>query len=112
MDTHPAKLPWLPAILYGLVVLGPCVALAGPAGLPPADWPALIVPTGRRLTLWLRTIGLASGVAAGGMGLGFLMALWLQRRRDTRWAGWRTLFVLVAPLPPMTHAIRLYSSPA
>ncbi|MCD6286986.1 MAG: hypothetical protein J7M39_13840, partial [Anaerolineae bacterium] len=105
MDTHPLKLRWLPAILYGLVVLGPCIALVDPAGLPLADWPALILPTGRRLTLWLRTIGLASGVAAGGMGLGFLMALWLQRRRGSRWAGWRILFVMLAPLPPMTHAM-------
>ena len=105
MNTHPSKLRWLPAILYGLVVLGPCVALVGPAGLPPADWPALIIPTGRRLTLWLRTIGLASGVAAGGMGLGFLIALGLRRRRGSRWAGWRALFALLAPLPPMTHAM-------
>jgi len=105
MDTHPSKLRWLTALVYGLVVLGPCVALADPAGLPPADWPALIIPTGRRLTLWLRSIGLASGVAAGGMGLGLLMALWLQRRHNPRWAGWRYLFILLAPLPPMTHAM-------
>jgi len=105
MDTHPSKLRWLQAFVYGLVVLGPCIALAGPVGVPLADWSALIVPTGRRLTLWLRSIGLASGVAAGGMGLGFLMALWLQRRRDTHWAGWRYLFALLAPLPPMTHAM-------
>ena len=105
MDTHPLKLRWLPAAIYGLVVLGPCIALVDPAGLPLADWPALILPTGRRLTLWLRTIALASGVAVGGMGLGFLMALWLQRRRGSRWAGWRMLFVLLAPLPPMTHAM-------
>jgi len=105
MDAHPSTLRWLPAAVFGLVVLGPCVALAGPTGVPLADLPALVIPTGRRLTLWLHSIGLASGVAAGGMGLGFLVALWLQRRRGSRRVRWHYLFALLAPLPPMTHAM-------
>jgi len=97
----------LPVLLYGLTVLGPVLALI--AGLllgdgpPPATWPELVLPTGRRLALWLRSIGLATSVAVCGLTVGTLVALRL--RRHTRWAGWPWLFAMLAALPPMTHAL-------
>lgn len=91
--------------LYLLVVIGPLVALVlSLRAVPLFDWPALLLPQGRRFLLWLRSVGLAAGVSLGGMGLGLIIALILRRRRGGPMAGLIWLFVLLAPLPSTTHA--------
>ena len=92
--------------LYLLVVLGPIVALLSDlARVNVSDWADLLFPNARQQQLWIRSVGLALAVAIAGMALGICGALWLQD-----WTtGWRTglrwSFLLLAPLPPVTHAM-------
>jgi iron(III) transport system permease protein len=91
--------------LYLLVVIGPLVALVvSLRGIPLVDWPGLLLPRGRRFLLWLRSVGLATGVSFGGMGLGLAIVLILRRRRGGPLADLRWVLLLLAPLPSTTHA--------
>ncbi|MBN1246061.1 MAG: iron ABC transporter permease [Anaerolineae bacterium] len=96
----------LVAGLYLLVVMGPFLALLTDlASVPVSDWLNLAWPNARQLKVWARSIALAGAVAGGGMGLGLLVALALQRWRGGWSAELRWFFVLLAPLPPVTHAM-------
>lgn len=91
--------------LYLLVVIGPVLALVVDLRtVSLLDWPALLLPRGRRFLLWLRSVGLAISVSLGGMGLGVIVALMLRRRRGGPLAGLPWILVLLAPLPSTTHA--------
>ncbi len=93
------------AALYVLIVTGPVLALlVSLRAVPASDWGRLMLPTGRQLRLWLRSIGLAAAVSVAAMGLGVLIALMLQRR-ETWLANLRWALVLLAPLPSLTHAM-------
>lgn len=99
-------LRWLGSSLYLLVVIGPVAALL-PAlrAVSTSGWPVLLLPSGRRLTLWLRSVGFAGAVAAAGMALGILVALQLWRWRAGRRTRLRWLFLVLAPIPPFVHAM-------
>jgi iron(III) transport system permease protein len=92
-----------------LLVLGPMVALLLNFGDSfvggESDWSSLLLPQGRRLTLLLRSIGLALAVAIGGILLSIFAAtaLWRWRRGPASYLRW-FLFVL-APIPPYLHAL-------
>ncbi|OGO14944.1 MAG: hypothetical protein A2Z14_16995 [Chloroflexi bacterium RBG_16_48_8] len=98
-----AYLPFL------LLVLGPMLALLLDFGdsilVGGSDWMTLLLPQGRRLTLLLRSIGLALAVAVGGILLSILAgtALWRWRRGPASFLRW-FLFVLT-PIPPYLHAL-------
>ena len=91
--------------LYVLIVIGPVVALGmSLLSVPLTDWLGLVLPTGRRFPIWVRSVGLAGAVGAGGTGLGLLIALVLRRRGNGRLAGLRWVLLVLAPLPATTHA--------
>lgn len=104
-------LSWKAPALFAfiIVVFGPLVVLAwGAASALLAghwDWLALVLPTGRRLALFARSVGLAATVAASGVALGIVAAtvLWRWRARGSTLLRW---FVLaLAPVPPYVHAL-------
>jgi iron(III) transport system permease protein len=95
--------------LFLLFVLGPVLVL-GYKGLESIlggemDWLALILPQGRRLTLLLRSVGLAAGVAFGGLVLGIPVAMLLWRYRSGPRAILRWLLLILVPIPPYLHAL-------
>jgi iron(III) transport system permease protein len=93
-------------VLYLIVVIGPALALLTDlASIPVADWLQLAAPSARQTRLWIRSVALAGAVAVGGMTLGLLVALALQRWREGWLVELRWTFLLLAPLPPVTHAM-------
>lgn len=95
------------AIFLGLV-FGPLLALGfelfrylGSS----SDWLKLVIPTGRRLWLLVRSLGLAAGVSLGGMILGTLIASVLWRYRSGTGLRLRWLPLILAPIPPYIHAL-------
>ncbi len=92
--------------IYLLLVTGPGLALLAYLGsVPLVEWPGLILPTGRRFALWWHSVGLAAAVAIAGMALGVLVALRLQQQRSGIPAKLRWGFLMLIPLPPVTHAM-------
>lgn len=95
-------------IFIGLV-FGPLLALGFELnrylGSGPGDWMKLAIPSGRRLTLLVRTLGLAAGVSVGGMILGTLTASVLWRYRTGMGSRLRWLPLILAPIPPYIHAL-------
>ena len=69
------------------------------------DLLALAWPRGRRLMLLIRSVGLALGVAAGGMTVGILVGTVLWRWRSGPWSSLRWLLLALAPVPPYVHAL-------
>ena len=105
-DLFTASGHWLLSLAYLVVVIGPIVALlSSSGGALPADWLSLIFPQGRRLSLWLQSVGLAAAVAIAGMLLGILIALRLREWRTGPAARLRWLFLILAPIPPYVHAM-------
>ena len=100
-----AILRW--AVLAGLL-FGPWLALLISTGAAVArgnvDWLLLALPTGRRLSLLLRSVGMCAAVAAIDLAVGVLIAcaVWSSRRR---WAWARWLPLALAALPPYIHAL-------
>ncbi len=93
------------AFAYVLLVLGPGLALCiGLSRIPPATWPDLLVPRGRRLDLLWRSGALAAAVALGAMATGSLAALRLMQWRGRARATLRWLILMFLPFPAVTHA--------
>lgn len=102
-------LQWFGLLVFVLIVLGPLLVLVVESGQSllggNSEWLKLAIPTGRRLILLLRSIGLAASVAAGGLVLGTLAGsvLW---RWDTGWGAYlRWLILVLALIPPYVHAL-------
>ena len=95
-------------IFLGLV-FGPLLALGFELdrylGSSPNDWVKLLIPSGRRLSLLVRSLGLAAGVSLGGMILGTLIASVLWRYRTGTGSRLRWLPLILAPIPPYIHAL-------
>ena len=95
-------------LLFGSVVFSPLVALVLASGQALAQgqsaWLRLILPSGRQLTLLLRSLGLSAGVALLDILLGLLIvcAAW---RWGRRWAWVRWLPLALLALPPYIHAL-------
>lgn len=100
---------WLTLAGYALVVLGPVIVLVAITVKSLATghlgWLHLAVPTGRRLALFLHSIGLALGVAAAAVTLGWVGAvfLWSWRRQAAAPLVW--LMLPLVALPPYIHAM-------
>ncbi len=101
--------PWLMLAAYASVVLGPVLVLliitvralmGGHLG-----WLYLAIPTGRRLGLYLNSIGLALGVSITAMALGWLGAvlLWSWRGQAAGLLMW--LILPLIALPRYMHAM-------
>lgn len=94
---------------FVLIVLGPLVVLLMKFGeslfAGHTDWLGLILPQGRRLTLLLRSIGLALGVSVGGLILGLLVALFMWRWRRGPLSIFRWFLLVLVPIPPYLHAL-------
>lgn len=94
---------------YVLFVLGPIfvliLKLGGSLLEGHPDWLALILPQGRRLTLLLRSIGLASSVAIGGTIVGILVGMLLWRWRRGPLSILRWFLLVLVPVPPYLHAL-------
>ncbi len=111
---RPAARRWLALGGYALGALGPVLVLLGAtiqalAGIGQAqtrvEWLSLALPLGRRLGLYLNSIGLALAVSAVATMLGWGTALFLWSGR--RWARSHLVW-LVLPLialPPYVHAL-------
>lgn len=103
--------PWrrVKLLIYLLLVLGPLLAMLFLTGRSLAggetEWLSLIIPTGRRLELFLTSIKLAAAVSLSGMALGILAGsrLWCMSGRAGLSARW--LVLLFAALPPYIHAL-------
>jgi iron(III) transport system permease protein len=95
-------------LIFGAVVLSPLLALviACLTSLLQGhgDWLLLALPTGRRMGLLLRSLGLSAGVALIDIVLGILIACasWGWARR---WAWVRWLPLVLIALPPYIHAL-------
>ncbi len=96
----------LMALAYGVLVTGPLIALVIELlKMPPTEGLGTLLVSDRRLALWWRSVVLAAAVAAGSTTIGTLAALQLDRWRRGWWSGLRWFFLLLIPLPPMTHAM-------
>lgn len=106
---------WLPRLyngirwlIFGSLVFSPLAALLIASGYALAqghgDWLSLALPSGRQVTLLLRSLGLSAGVALLDMVLGALIvcACWGWSRR---WAWVRWLPLALLALPPYIHAL-------
>lgn len=96
-------------LAFVFFVFGPVVVLCGSVAqrvlTGHSAWLLLAIPAGRRLALLARSLGLAAGVATGGLVLGILVAsvLWQWRTGPGSYLRW---FVLaLAPMPPYVHAL-------
>jgi iron(III) transport system permease protein len=95
--------------LFMAIVFGPLLALMADAG----QWLlagnsselTLMVPTGRRLALLIRSLGLAASVATGGIIAGILVGslLWQWHTRTGVYVRW--FVVLLIAVPPYVHAL-------
>lgn len=99
---------WLALAAYSLVVLGPVFVLIGATAQTLTsghlDWLRLAIPTGRRMVLYLNSIGLAVGVSAIAIALGWVGAVLLWSWRGQ--AAWPLIWLILplAALPPYVHA--------
>ncbi len=66
---------------------------------------ALLIPTGRRLSLLWDSLSLSLGVALGGMVLGVLVAIKLLNGSGQSLNALRWFLFLLVPLPPYIHAL-------
>jgi iron(III) transport system permease protein len=100
---------YLGPVFFILIVLGPLFALLLNLGesllTGNPDWLALTLPQGRRLTLFLRSISLASGVAVGGLILGILAGMLMWRWRKGPLSILRWFLLVLVPVPPYIHAL-------
>ncbi len=94
------------ALIVGGVLFSPLIALLWATGAALAgghlDWLALALPTGRRLSLLVRSLTLSASVAVIDMGLGVLIVCASWR---WRWAWLRWLPLVLITLPPYIHAL-------
>lgn len=104
-----AAFKYLGLAAFLLVVFAPLAVLAVqfllklPDG--PGKWLELAVPTGRRLSLFIRSVGLASGVSIWTGILGVVAASVLMYWNRGRAGRLRWLFMVTALLPPYVHSI-------
>jgi iron(III) transport system permease protein len=96
-------------LAYCAIALGPIAALCLQSLQRVAsghlNWLQLMVPQGRRLTLLLRTLGLALSVSLTGMALGLFIATVLWRWRSGGRTYLRWLLLALVPLPGYLHAL-------
>ncbi|UCC16778.1 MAG: hypothetical protein JSU58_10515, partial [Dehalococcoidales bacterium] len=101
-------------LVFAAIVFSPLVALNTEASISVSqgneDWLLLVIPSGRRAILLLKSVGLAASVAIGAVLLGTLTALFLWRRDTGLFARLRWLFLVPAVLPPYIHALTWSSS--
>lgn len=104
----------LAAILFILVVFAPLGALLADLGISltagHADWLELMIPSGRRLLLLARSLGLSLAVAAGAVIIGVPAALCLWRLDTGLPARLRWLALLLVAIPPSIHALAWVSA--
>jgi len=102
-------LRWTGIILFLVIVFSPFLGLVleliRSVSSGQNDWLSLIIPDGRRLVLFLRTVLLALSVSAGGtvLGLAVSVFLWRWNRGTARYIPW--LVLVFALVPPYIHAL-------
>jgi iron(III) transport system permease protein len=96
-------------IIFILVVFGALFALFGELIYSllggNSEWLSLALPTGRRLILFLRSVGLAASVSVAGVLLGVLAGTVLWRWHSGIGAKLKWLVLVLAPVPPYIHAL-------
>jgi len=96
-------------IIFILVVFGVLFALFGEliyslfSGN--SEWLSLVLPIGRRLTLLLRSIGLAASVSVSGVLIGIIAGTVLWRWHSGIPSQLKWLVLVLAPVPPYIHAL-------
>jgi iron(III) transport system permease protein len=97
------------AIIFLVVVTAPILVLLStlwdPIRLGQLDWFQLALPQGRRLHLLTQSLGLAAGVAVGGLSIGLITSLYLVRWQTNVFSYLRWFFLVLAPVPPFIHAM-------
>src|SRR4030042_5297945 len=101
-------------LIFFLLVFSPLLSLImdliGSLFAGHCAWLGLMIPTGRRFDLFIRSLGLAVGVALSGMVLGILGAIFLWRWRTGIRAHLRWLVLLLIVIPPYVHALAWVSA--
>ena len=101
-------------LIFFLLVFSPLLALVvnliGSLFAGHSDWLGLMIPTGRRFDLFIRSMALAGGVAISGMILGILGAIFLWRWRTGIGAYLRWSVLLLIVVPPYVHALAWISA--
>ena len=104
----------LALLIFFLLVFSPLLALImdliGSLFAGHGAWLGLMIPIGRRFDLFIRSLGLAVGVAMSGMVLGILGAIFLWRWRTGIRAHLRWLVLLLIVIPPYVHALAWVSA--
>lgn len=99
----------LAVLLFLLVVFAPLGALIAELGVSlhagHGEWLELMLPTGRRLILLARSLGLSLAVASGAMVVGVPAAIYLWRWNTGLPARLRWLVLLLIAVPPYIHAL-------
>ena len=118
IDSHlfsPRKVfSWLGSGLFIIIILGPCILLLTSMTKDlfhvGAKWLSLTIPSGRRLDIFLRSLGLALAVAIGAMVIGVFIASFLWRKRGRLWGSIRWFILLLIAIPPYVHALAWMST--
>ena len=96
-------------LAFTVIVFGPMIVLWGSVGNSILSgneaWLALALPCGRKFTLFVRSLGLAASVSAGGVILGILVGSVLWRWRDGVGRYLRWFILALAAIPPYVHAL-------
>jgi iron(III) transport system permease protein len=101
-------------LIFFLLVFSPpsalIVDLIGSLFTGHGTWLGLMIPIGRKLDLFIRSLELAVGVAISGMVLGILGAIFLWRWRTGIRAHLRWSVLLLIVIPPYVHALAWVSA--
>jgi len=105
---------WLGTVLFSVIVLGPFILLLISTTKDlfrvGAEWLSLAIPSGRRLDIFLRSLGLALSVAIGAMIVGIFLASFLWQKRGRLWLYIRWFVLLLIAIPPYVHALAWMST--
>ncbi|MBN2334166.1 iron ABC transporter permease, partial [Candidatus Bathyarchaeota archaeon] len=104
----PGLRPYIPQIIMFIVLFSPLtylVVLSARGIVTEPSLLSLLIPSGRRLGLFMKSLGLSAAVSVAGTALGVLAGSLLWEYGDGPASRLRWWFLALAPVPPYIHAL-------